>query len=457
MGISTSGCWSCSGSQSDVRVSRSVLWLRRDLRLHDHPALHQAASTGQVVPLFVLDPALLKGSQVRTARLLASLRALAESTDGALVVRAGLPSAVVTQVAREAGAEAVHVSRETTPYGSRRDTAVARSLEPLGIPLVQTGSPYAVGPGRVLTGRGTPYQVFSPYLHAWRAHGWPDPAPVPRGLSWANGIPSQALPEAPGPAPELGDVGEAAALQRWRAFREHGVDGYGSDRDRPDLDATSRMSIPLKYGEIHPRTMLADLADRDHRRGSAVARFVTELCWREFYADVLWHRPESAWQDLRDDVRGIRYADEANREVGDRVEAWRQGRTGYPLVDAGMRQLLAEGWMHNRVRMVTASFLVKDLHVWWPVGARHFLEHLQDGDLASNNHGWQWTAGTGTDAAPYYRVFNPVAQGLRYDPQADYVRRWVPELAHLSGVHGARTMAAPRGLPARVPRAGGGP
>ena len=176
---------------------------------------------------------------------------------------------------------------------------------------------------------------------------------------------------------------------------------------------------------LHPRTLLADLAGQ---RGKGVTTYENELAWREFYADVLWHTPRSAWHDLRPGLAGMRYD-----EPADAIEAWKAGRTGYPIVDAGMRQLLAQGWMHNRLRMVTASFLTKDLHVWWGVGARHFLEHLVDGDIASNNHGWQWVAGTGTDASPYVRVFNPVTQGLRFDPDGDYVRRWVPELAHLPG------------------------
>ena len=187
----------------------------------------------------------------------------------------------------------------------------------------------------------------------------------------------------------------------------------------------------LKYGEIHPRTILAELADHPGSDSEGARRFVTELAWREFYADVLWHRPRSAWRDLRDTLEGMDY--DEGPETAALVEAWQQGLTGYPFVDAGMRQLRAEGWMHNRVRMVTASFLVKDLHVWWPSGARYFLDHLRDGDLASNNHGWQWVAGTGTDASPYFRVFNPVTQGVKFDPDGDYVRRWIPELAHLSG------------------------
>jgi deoxyribodipyrimidine photo-lyase len=178
-------------------------------------------------------------------------------------------------------------------------------------------------------------------------------------------------------------------------------------------------------GAIHPRTILADLAGV---RSVAAAAYADELAWREFYADVLHAEPSSAWRDLRPELRSMDY-DEPDGDV----DAWRSGRTGFPIVDAGMRQLARTGWMHNRVRMITASFLCKDLHVWWPEGARHFLTHLIDGDLASNNHGWQWVAGTGTDASPYFRVFNPVTQGLKFDPDGDYVRRWVPELAHLAG------------------------
>jgi len=225
--------------------------------------------------------------------------------------------------------------------------------------------------------------------------------------------------------PELPGAGERAALDRWHEFRDKGLSGYATDRDRPDLDGTSRLSPYLKFGVLHPRTLLADLADKHSRTAE---RYVTELAWREFYADVLHHNPDSAWHDLREELSGIEYD-----EAPDRFEAWTQGRTGFPFVDAGMRQLLAIGWMHNRVRMVTGSFLVKDLHVWWPTGARHFLQHLIDGDLASNNHGWQWVADTGTDAAPYFRVFNPVGQGLKFDPDGEYVRRWIPELRHLDG------------------------
>ena len=403
----------------------TVVWVRRDLRMRDQPALREAAAGGdRVLPLFVLDPAIADAATPRRDHLLASLRALDGAMDGALVLRRGRPEQVVAQVAREAGADTVHITAESTPFGRRRDERVRRRLDGDGRSLVATGTPYAVGPGTLLKGDGTPYQVFTPFSRAWRGHGWPAPAPVPRGLRWVRTVDSEGIPD--GPAVE--DAGEQAARRRWKRWLGEHLDDYDGQRDRPDLDTTSRMSVPLKYGELHPRTLLADVAEHPAARTRAAQTFVSELCWREFYADVLWHHPASAWQDLRPALSTMDYT-----RPGPALEAWQRGETGFPMVDAGMRQLLAEGWMHNRVRMITASFLVKDLHIWWPHGARHFLDHLRDGDIASNNHGWQWVAGTGTDAAPYFRVFNPVTQGLKFDPDGEYVRRWVPELRHLEG------------------------
>jgi deoxyribodipyrimidine photo-lyase len=411
-----------------VQQTISILWFRRDLRLGDHPALLAARdAASRVLPIFVLDPRLLRTETPRSRRLLASLASLGKDTRGALVVRTGDPVDVIPALAAEVGAQQVHVSRETTPFGRRRDAAVEQALAADGRELVATGTPYAVGPGRIVNQSGTPYKVFTPFSKAWHQHGRPAPADRPERIAWLrDAVAGDPLP----PTPAM-EAGEGAALKRWAHFLESRLTAYDTERDRPDLDTTSRMSAPLKYGEIHPRTMLADIAAHSAGRSRAASTYVTELIWREFYADVLWHQPDSAWHDLRTELAGLPY--DTGDETDRLVDAWREGRTGYPIVDAGMRQLLEEGWMHNRVRMITASFLTKDLHVWWPVGAQHFLDHLIDGDIASNNHGWQWVAGTGTDASPYFRVFNPVTQGRTFDPDGDYVRRWVPELRHLAG------------------------
>ena len=398
----------------------SILWLRRDLRLRDHPALHAAAADGPVTALFVLDPTLLGASGApRTAFLYRSLRALDAAIGGALVVRHGRPAEVMPALAYETGASAVHISADFGPYGSRRDTEVEAALD---VPLVRTGSPYAVAPGRITKADGTPYRVYTPFYRAWVEHGWRGPQ-AQASVEWAprdsDGIPADpALPD----GLELPAAGEAAALDAWRRYRGTRLADYADVRDRPDVDATSRMSTYLKWGSIHPRTMLADLGPHDET-------FRREIAWREFYAAVLHAWPSSAREYFQPEMAAMTWAEPAS----DAFEAWRYGRTGYPIVDAGMRQLLAQGWMHNRVRMIVASFLVKDLHIEWQHGARHFMRHLVDADLASNQHGWQWTAGTGTDASPYYRIFNPITQGRRFDPDGDYVRRWVPELRDLPG------------------------
>ncbi|GAB3990747.1 cryptochrome/photolyase family protein [Nocardioides marmoraquaticus] len=407
----------------------SIVWFRRDLRLRDHPALRAAASEGPVLGLFVLDPVLWKGAgPARRAWLAATLRSLDESMHGNLTIRMGSPETLVPRLATEVGAERVHVSRDFTPYAVTRDQAVVDAL-PDDVEGVATGSPYAVDPGTIRNGSGSPYKVFTPFSRAWRKHGWDDPEPAPRGVDWVShdsdkrvaAMLDKAVEEGPEGLPT---AGEDAAWRRFRSFVDADVDDYDDVRDDPGADRTSRLSAYLKYGVVHPRQVLAELASK---RGSGPETWVTEICWRDFYADVLHHNPRSAWHDLNP-VKGVTYD-----EPEDAIEAWKQGRTGFPIVDAGMRQLLSEGWMHNRVRMITASFLTKDLHVWWPVGARHFLDHLVDGDLSSNNHGWQWVAGTGTDASPYFRVFNPITQGTKFDSSGDYVRRWVPELRHLDG------------------------
>ena len=428
----------------------SLLWLRRDLRRTDHPALAAAAHAGRVLPCFVVDPAFFDGAgPVRQGWLAATLKALDEAYDGHLCLRYGDPAKVIPALANEVGATQVHVSKETEPGGAARDHRVAAALADQDIGWAETGSPYAVTPGRVLKSSGDPYRVFTPFSRAWRDHGWRGPAAEPAGLRLATAESDAKAWDLVGGALaacpiDLPPAGERAALERWTDFRDEGLRDYDGHRDRPDLQGTSRLSPYLKFGVVHPRTLLADLTGR---AGGGVQRYVTELAWREFYADVVHHNPDSLTQDLK--PLGVDYDD-----PGETFDAWREGRTGYPMVDAGMRQLLAIGWMHNRVRMITASFLTKDLHAWWPPGAQHFLDHLIDGDLASNTHGWQWTAGTGTDAAPYFRVFNPNTQGEKFDPDGEYVRRYVPELRHLGGAGVHRPWEAADGYsdgyPARI-------
>jgi deoxyribodipyrimidine photo-lyase len=405
----------------------SVLWLRRDLRLRDHPALHEAAEDGPVVALFVLDPALLKPAGApRVAFMYRTLRALdadLREHGGRLLIRRGDPTKAVPKVVKEADASSVHISADFNPYGRARDEAVEEALG--DVPLVRTGSPYAIAPGRVTKGDGDPFKVYTPFFRAWVSHGWRQPATTITGrVEWHTGLDGVDIPHDPDlpRGMELPEAGEDAAIEAWRAYRNKDLAGYADNRDRPDLDRTSRMSPYLKWGSIHPRTMLADLSPSDET-------FRKEIAWREFYANVLFQWPDSAREYFLPQMAKMDYA----RPDSAAFTAWCEGRTGYPIVDAGMRQLLGEGWMHNRVRMIVASFLVKDLHIEWTHGARHFMRHLVDGDLASNQHGWQWTAGTGTDAAPYYRVFNPITQGQKFDPDGDYVRRWIPELRHVAG------------------------
>ncbi len=440
-------------------TSPTVLWFRRDLRLSDHRALIEASSQGPVVGLFVLDPRLLaQCGPSRAHYLAATLAALSESMGGALVLRAGEPSSVVREVCRESGATRVVITEDFAPYGRSRDERVERELAAEGITLVRADIPYAIRPGTVMTAAGTPPKVFTPFFRGWEASGPPAPVESTRGIDWLSLptlTPEAVVAAAGGGRPELfegigdptarefDDVGEAGARRRLDEFRVR-VDEYAEGRNHPGLEATSRLSPHLRFGTIHPRQVL----DATVTSSESARVFRSEVAWREFYGDVLYHHPESRWRALQPVMERLR-VDEGS-EARDRFRAWAEGRTGYPLVDAGMRQLLSEGWMHNRVRMVCASFLVKHLHLDWRWGARWFLWCLIDADVASNQHGWQWTAGTGTDAAPFHRVFNPTLQAERFDPEGVYVRHYVEELRGTSAPQclqpggGAGLLAPPR-------------
>ncbi|HEY1573189.1 MAG TPA: deoxyribodipyrimidine photo-lyase [Pseudonocardiaceae bacterium] len=429
----------------------ALLWFRRDLRLGDHSALLAAAERSDaVLGVFVLDERLLTASgQARRAFLADCLRALNHDLSGRFLVARGRPVDVLPRIADAVGAGAVCVSEDCAPYGRSRDDEVAEALAGRGVDFVRAGSPYAVTPGRLRKSDGSPYRVFTPFHRAWTAHGWCAPADTgPGTVRWLD-PPRQfatAIPDEPAPdGVDLPAAGERAALMRWAAFRAGSLARYPDDRDRPDQPGSSRMSAYLKWGCVHPRTLLADLA----AGGPGADSYRAELAWREFHADVLWHQPATARHNY--DRRFDRFSHDSGATAEAAFDAWCAGRTGYPLVDAGMRQLLAEGWMHNRVRMVVASFLVKDLHLPWWRGARHFMRHLVDGDLASNQLNWQWVAGCGTDAPPYFRVFNPVVQGVKFDPDGDYVRRYVPELRAVAGKRVHEPWRLPDGPPQGYP------
>lgn len=425
-----------------VNQGPAIMWFRRDLRLGDHPALHRAAELGGdagVLGVFVLDDALLAPSgKPRAAFLAGCLDALNESMNGHLVILKGDPSIVIPDLTRGINASAVVVSGDFGPYGLRRDSAVEAILGLDRVPFERVGSSYAVDPGTVLSDKGAPLKVFTAFKRRWETIG-PHVVFDEPSVSWID-FPSMAstgqmVEDAGRSRPERFDgladgviagsfePGEQAALLRLEAFDGAKALYYREMRDIMAEPGTSGLSPYLRFGCLHPRTALALVSGDDE--GSA--SFRSELCWREFYADVLFHEPQSARETLQTSLANLEW-DEGSI-ARERFQAWAKGETGIPLVDAGMRQLLAEGWMHNRTRMICASFLVKHLHIDWRWGARWFMDRLIDGDLASNSHGWQWTAGTGTDAAPFHRIFSPIAQAERFDAAGTYIRRYVHELA----------------------------
>jgi deoxyribodipyrimidine photo-lyase len=435
-------------------------WFRRDLRLADNTALHAAARRADVVvPLFVLDDHLLGAPDIgapRVAFLLDSLRALADDLRRRgvpLVIRRGDPVVEVVAVARAVGADAIFVNDDYAPYGRRRDDAVRAAAARAGIAWHDHADLVLVEPAECVKDDGSPYVVFTPYARRWRAvekrPPLPSPtlAPVPDATSRAA-----ASVELPASAAALGFTLEAAierggerrASERLDSFVEQHLLRYCSARDFPALDATSHLSPHLKFGTISPRTVHAavanaiggDVAGRDaqkpgRRLDAATAlrlreggTFLNELAWRDFYQAILFHFPRVATGPFQGGFAGFAWP-ESDPGL---IAAWRDGRTGFPIVDAAMRQLATTGWMHNRLRMVVAMFLAKTLLVDYRVGERIFMQRLTDGDLAANNGGWQWSSSTGTDAAPYFRIFNPLSQAKRCDPEGTFVRRFVPEL-----------------------------
>ena len=430
-----------------------VVWFRRDLRIHDHPGLTEAIASGRpVAPLFVFDPAVLHGrfaSANRTWFLLGSVVALRrelEARGSRLFVRIGDPSDVVPAVASEVGAGEVVVSRDYTPYGRRRDRAVATALGEHGVELRAKRGLLIHEPEDLVTAAGDGYSVFGPFLRRWEALGTRSILAAPDSFATADAdagsIPDLASLGFDGPTAREDDLpqpGESAARQRLEAWVEGG--GLGTyDRTRDHLGvprATSHLSADLRFGLLSPvEVATRALASDDGGEGSR--RFVSELAWRDFYAHALWHAPRVAREPM-----GERYRDIEWETDGAGLEAWGDGRTGYPIVDAAMRQLRSTGWLPNRARMIVASFLTKDLLIDWRAGERHFMNHLVDGDPASNLGGWQWVASIGTDSRPFVRVFNPVTQAQRFDPDGLYVRAWLPELSRVptARVHEPWTMS----------------
>lgn len=425
-------------ARSDPAGPTAIWWIRRDLRLRDNPALDAALEAGRrVVPLFIFDPALLvapTASPRRLSFLCAGLRALDEDVrarGGRLIVRRGHPDEVLAQVVRETGAVVITAQEDVSPYGRRRDARVAAHL-----PLRLVGGLTVLPPDRVLKRDGTPYTVFTPFRRAWEetfATEHFGRIPAPARLATPNDLASEPIPAS---AYRFDDFppGEGHARRRLAAFT-HGARApiyrYAAARDRVDLDGTSGLSPYLRFGMVSPRDAMVAAHRAMRTAPDATSResarvYIGELIWREFYVSVLRYFPRVMGREFRARLRGIRWDDDEAA-----FTAWRIGHTGVPIVDAAMRHLAETGWMHNRARMIVASFLVKDLLIDWRRGERHFMHLLLDGDPASNNGGWQWTAGVGTDAAPYVRVFNPVLQGKKADPRGDFVRRWVPELTRV--------------------------
>lgn len=423
------GAGAGSTSPAKPTPASAVWWVRRDARLGDNPSLLRAQADGPAAAVFPWVPALHFWSGRRVAHLARVLWSLDQDIGGRLGVRKATTADAVVAVAREHQTRTVWATQEYSPSGVAEQESVREALESDGRELMFVGSPYAVSPGSVTKGDGTEYKVFTPFRNAWRNRGWRAPATdadPDQFVSVASDVSLDqyaAHGDTTDPVAERREFREERVLADARLFIENGLDEYDATRDLPAADGTSGLSVPLAFGQIHPRTVLALTAA--HATASARV-FESEIAWREFHADVLWHYPTA----LRESLKPVLAEDAWNtgKEADAAFVAWREGLTGYPLVDAGMRELKATGTMHNRVRMVVASFLVKDLHLPWQRGADHFRRALLDYDHSQNQLNWQWVAGTGRDASPFFRVFNPTTQLEKFDPDREYVRRWLPDL-----------------------------
>lgn len=429
-------------------MSRALVWFRRDLRLDDHPALRAALEAGHApIPVYVLAPdeeapwAPGAASAAWLDRSLRALRASLRALGSDLVIRRGPSTESLLALAAETGAECVYWHRLYEPACIARDTAAKAALKAKGLGARSFNGALLVEPWAVTNGSGDPYRVFTPFWKNVRqALDDVRPLPAPRALPPVPDVESLDV-DALGlsPHPREGDwhlgfwrhwtPGEAGAAKQLDTFVRRAVQGYKEQRNFPGRRATSRLSPHLHFGELSPRRIVATLSSA---RLPATAQpdlehYLSELGWREFSHHLLYHFPHTCDENMNPRFAEFRWAEPDES----RLAAWQRGRTGVPLVDAGMRELWATGWMHNRARMVVASFLTKNLRYHWLHGARWFWDTMVDADLPNNTQGWQWTAGTGADAAPYFRIFSPVAQAGKFDPAGAYVRRWVPELAGL--------------------------
>lgn len=430
--------------------SPSIVWFRNDRRLSDHPALHAAVERGgPLVLLYILeaDAGRAHGGAkgVWLHHSLTDLKANIEKLGGRLILRAGNAAAVIDALVEETGATAMFWNRRYFEPDRDRDAAIKTKLTARGLTVESFKANLLVEPWEVKTKTGTPYRVFTPFWRAARAGlEVADPLPAPTTLACVGDALTSdnlgdwtLLPRAPDWGSKMLDhhtPGEAGAKARLVEFLDGPIEDYAQGRDRPDKDLTSRLSPHLAHGEISPR-QIWDACKDDQE---AASKFLSEIGWREFSYSLLFYNPQLATKNFSDnyDTMAWDHDDQA-------LEAWTTGQTGYPFVDAGMRQLWATGWMHNRVRMVVASFLIKHLMIDWRDGEDWFWDTLLEADIASNAASWQWVAGTGADAAPYFRVFNPFGQGEKFDPKGDYVRRWVPELARLPNKYLQQPWTAP--------------